>query len=323
MNRICIIACYFGELPEYFEIWKYSCKYNKDIDFLLVTDNDIEIKDKNIKVLNMKLEDLCNLAEKKLEMKISISNPYKLCDFKPVYGKILEDYINQYEFWGVCDIDQVFGRISDFLTDDILNKYDKIQNVGHLTIYRNNKKMRDLYKEDGAIYSYKYVFTQNENFAFDEYSGIDKIAEYNDVKTYNNIRIADIDVKYKRYKLCNYKNYMHQVFYWENGEIIRAYIENEKIKFDKFCYLHFQKKKPAINIKIEKELKEFYISEQGIIEKKRLGLPAKEELKTNAPYKGKKFEKNEEYQYIIKKIKQFLKCSIKQKKIWIKQKIYS
>lgn len=41
MNRIALIIPYFGKLPNYFHLWKESCKKNTAIDFILLTDNKI------------------------------------------------------------------------------------------------------------------------------------------------------------------------------------------------------------------------------------------------------------------------------------------
>lgn len=321
--KIAIIVCYFGKIPDYFKIWEHTCKYNEKVDFYLFTDVDIYSDAKNIKILKMKLRDIEKIAKEKLKLKANISTPYKLCDFKPVYGKIFEDYLKEYDFWGYCDLDQIFGNIEDFITDDILNKYDKIQKLGHLTLYRNNKKMNCLYTQKGAIYNYKQVLSKKEYFAFDEMTGINKITKLNNIKLYDSIKIADIDPRYTRFKICNEMNYKNQLFYWENGKIIRAYIDKDNnIRTDEFCYLHFQKKNPKIQIKIEKDLKSFFISQKGILNKKKLGIPTKEEIIKLAPYEGEKFEKIERKKYILKKLKQFFKCSYKQKKIWLKQKIF-
>ena len=34
MKKIIIIIPYFGEFPNYFDLWMKSVKYNSDIDFL-------------------------------------------------------------------------------------------------------------------------------------------------------------------------------------------------------------------------------------------------------------------------------------------------
>ncbi len=98
-----------------------------------------------------------------------IPQPYKLCDFKPAYGFLFEDYIQDYEYWGHCDCDLVFGDLETLLTPILKEGYDKVFAVGHLTIYRNtvenNRRfMKPLHGRD----IYKEAFTTSKIYVFDE-----------------------------------------------------------------------------------------------------------------------------------------------------------
>lgn len=79
-----------------------------------------------------------NLIQIKLNLKIKVNNPYKLCDFKTVYGNVFEEY----KHWGYCNIDVIFGDLSKFITDEILDKYDRVLNKGHLAIHKNNEQVK-------------------------------------------------------------------------------------------------------------------------------------------------------------------------------------
>ena len=50
----------------------------------------------------------------------------------------------EYDFWGYCDIDLIFGNIRKFITDDILDKYDKILSRGHFTLFRNKDSINTI-----------------------------------------------------------------------------------------------------------------------------------------------------------------------------------
>jgi hypothetical protein len=153
-----------------------SCKYNPSIDFLMVTDQLPHNTPANLKVINMTLDQFSSLAGKQLDMDLSIKEPYKCCDFKPVYGIILQDEIKSYDFWGHCDLDLIFGDLRAFLKEEILKIYDKIYNLGHLSIYRNTAECNDRYKEQGSsIGSYRDVFLSDKNYAFDELNGMYRI----------------------------------------------------------------------------------------------------------------------------------------------------
>jgi hypothetical protein len=66
------------------------------------------------------------LACEKLGFGVNIKHSYKLCDFKPAYGFIFFELIENYDFWGYCDIDIIFGSIRDFITKEILESHDLI-----------------------------------------------------------------------------------------------------------------------------------------------------------------------------------------------------
>lgn len=247
--KICIISIYFGKLPDWINIWFSSASYNKTIDFLFVTDQDIRYKYNNIKIINMSFDKFRKLATEKLNQKIKLNTPYKLCDYKEVWGKILEDEIIDYDYWGECDTDVVFGDIKFFIEKYQLHKYDKFGCRGHLTLYKNKKNVIDRYKFKGGWFgTYKEVFSSNMIWAFDETPGINAIYEKNCFSAMNEIVFADIDVNYDDIRLVEFnenspKNYTRQIFYWSNGKILRSYIENDTRKIDEFMYIHLQKRK--------------------------------------------------------------------------------
>ncbi len=307
-RRIVVLGVYFGPLPNSFELWMKSCSCNKDIDFMVFTDQHVSTVPDNVHIKKMTLTEFSSLASKKLGIKnLWLNKPYKCCDFKAVYGKILEDYIKKYDFWGHCDFDLIFGDILSVISEEIWKKNDKILPLGHLSFYRNTKEVNDRYKAKGSkVGSYLDVFTQDKAFLFDELGGIVSIYESNGYPLYTERVFADISVIYSRFRLAlKDKNYKYQVFYWENGHVYRAYFDQKKkrIRTDEFAYIHFKKRK---NLKILisdiRNCESFYITEEGFVEKK-LGVPSLEDIKKHNPYKGLLYEKVELLQYHIKKLK--------------------
>ena len=73
--------------------------------------------------------------------------------------------------------------MSHFINDKILEAHEKINDRGHFTLYKNTKKINSLYKEKGSKFNYKDVFTREENYAFDEKTGINEIVRKNNIKT--------------------------------------------------------------------------------------------------------------------------------------------
>lgn len=80
----------------------------------------------------MNLGEFKDLAMQKLGMHIKLETPYKLCDYKEVWGIILENEVKGYEYQGECDIDVVFGDLRKYFCEYHLEKFDKFGNRGHL-----------------------------------------------------------------------------------------------------------------------------------------------------------------------------------------------
>lgn len=167
-----MLICYFGELPWYFEYFIHSCKLNPTIDFILITDSNRKMKNlpDNFTIIKKTLKEIKQNGKKKLGFGICIDEPYKLCDFKPVYGYLFPEIINGYDFWGHGDIDVIFGNIRNFVTDKILEDHDLICVrhdflSGYFTLFRNAKKMNELFKHSK---DYKKVLTSCRHFCFDE-----------------------------------------------------------------------------------------------------------------------------------------------------------
>ena len=150
--KVLLIVPYFGKSPGWTDYFIKSCTCNLNVSWLFYGNLNINCKAaNNIYVEKTQINDFNKLATAKLDIPVNILNPYKICDFRPAFGEIFSDYINEYDFWGYCDLDMIFGTISNFILLNDLETYDIITTgqdylAGHFTIYRNNDKIRQLYK---------------------------------------------------------------------------------------------------------------------------------------------------------------------------------
>lgn len=311
MKKIGIVICYFGNVPSYFDLWKKSALRNDDINFLFFTDQDTIKSEKNLIVNHMSFNELKSFIQNKFDFKISLKTPYKMCDYKPAYGYIFSEYLKDYDFWGYCDIDLIFGNIRKFITEDILSNNDIILNLGHLTLYRNNEICKNLFKKNGSLFSYKIVYSTDEFYAFDEMSGMHMIQKENNIKPYLSIPIADIDRRFSRFLLDGGNNYEKQFFYFDNGIYRKYRIENSDY-IEEYCYLHFQKRVPKI---YSTQSEKYFINKEGVFD-----YDAKFDFFYNR-FEGLKKEKKELIKYRLNMIKKFCLYSYKRKYIWIRQKI--
>ncbi len=258
MKKIVFICPYFGKLPsEHMELWLQSCSMNSTINWLIFTNDRTKYNyPKNVEVIYTSLNALKKQIQSKFDFTIFLDNAYKLCDYKPTYGYIFSDYIKKYDFWGYCDMsDSIFGDIRKFITDDLLNKYDKIGFLGHLTLYKNSKKVnkRFMLGTKSGI-SYKEILSSNKNMAFDELNSYSINTIYNE----NGFDFYRIDNYYYDVSPLSFpfrrsfydENYRHEyfkriptIFNWNNGKLFALTLDKNKIVKTELLYVHFQKRK--------------------------------------------------------------------------------
>lgn len=269
-NRIAIIRPFFqGHFLNYFQLFLNSCKANKEFDWFIFTDNEDSYDyPENVHKIMMTFDEMRDLVKKKFTMEVSLERPYKLCDYKCAYGYIFSEYIKDYDFWGHTDYDVIYGRLGKFVTDDILDKYDKIFTQGHFTLYRNTKEISEMFmdKIDGR-YLYKEVMQSDQNKNFDEdWNGIlnvNDIFRQNRVPIYynenNKAMVADIYTKSSNFKVT-YQNpgewidiiehKKNAVFVYDNGKLLRYEYVNGHVSCSEYMYIHLQKRQMKVDDKL-------------------------------------------------------------------------
>ena len=167
MKNIVLISVYFGEFPSYFNLWLKSAQKNSNIDFFIYGDCDTskyEPLPENVFCFNISFEKMKEKIQSKFDFPITLPTPYKLCDYKPIYGFLFEDEIEDYKYWGHIDIDTILGDLTKFLPE---KEYQKIYEFGHLCIYRNTRENNRRFMEK-AGQDYRKVFTTSFITVFDE-----------------------------------------------------------------------------------------------------------------------------------------------------------
>lgn len=313
-NKIAIIVTYFGKFPDYFPLWLKSCGRNPTIDFFVITDQDIKEPYSNVFVKNMTLEDMRNRASEVLGFNVKLSKPYKCCDYKPVYGLLFSDYLSQYDYWGHCDIDLIFGDLQQFFDEYDLYSYEKFGTLGHLSLYRNNDKMNNSFKNVCEGLDYRKVFATEGNCLFDELGGVYKIHKNLNIKLFTKRIFIDIATIYRRYRMIEVydldvpaQNYQVQTFCWNKGKIYHVYETNGDIHKQEYIYIHFQKR-PNYSLPdgvLDADV--FYITNHGFIAFDKKNLESKNILQMN-PYSGKLYEYFEgRYNLFKRRLKNYLK----------------
>lgn len=266
MKKCIFILPYFGKFNNYFELFLKSCGQNRRYEWLIFTDDKNNYNyPSNVKAIYITFEDLRKKFMDKLNIDVSLPKPYKLCDFKPTYGYVFSEYIKDYEFWGHCDCDLIFGNLDRILTPLLDDGYDKLFAAGHLTIYKNNPEnnMRFMGMYKGRIL-YKEFLAVPEICWFDEDWRLDNIHSIfleSGAKVYTKSLALNPSGKYslfvqreynpvtRKYQDVRYKN---DIYIWEHGnlyQIVRGSL-SEKIEKKEFLYMHFQHREMSMDERI-------------------------------------------------------------------------
>lgn len=305
--KIGVIGIYFGKLPNWFPIWLRSAEYNPTIDFLLFIDDHVENLPNNVHIFNSSLKEIKQLAEDKLNMKVWLDSPYKLCDFKPVWGIILQEYIKEYDYWGHCDFDLLFGDIRKFVNQFKLSDYDKFLSLGHFALYKNERKCYEYYKLPGSAVSYKDAFTKPDACYFDEFCNINSIYKNNDIPIFCDESIfVNISPYRERLQRLDFPNYRNQVFYWENGKVFCSYLnDEEEIITCEFIYIHICKRNLEMNIINPSDVISLYITPHTFENKTINKPPTKEDMEHLNPYNVMVERKENLKSFIINSVNDF------------------
>jgi hypothetical protein len=244
VKSIALISVYLGSLPGWLPIWLNSCAANDDIEFYLITDHphDVPYVPTNVKVVTMNIGEIRDRFSRAAGFSIELSKPYKVCDFKPLFGSAFQDLIRGFDFWGHTDIDMFFGRLRHFLTEDRLEKHIRLYVTGHLSLFRNNDIGNLLYRRPNKRLDWRTVFTNPQSYHFDERHGIYQTVVESGLPYYvDNASVADIVASSPRIQLTNAdQNAKRQVFVFDNGRVLQLFMQGREVREREFIYHIFK-----------------------------------------------------------------------------------
>lgn len=245
--KILIIIPYFGRFPNYFNLFLKSCAANDSINWLLVTDQNMDTYKvpSNFIVMNKNFSDIQKIAYEKCGS--LPQTPYDLCKYRVAYHELFLECIKGYDFWGFCDCDLIFGNIRHFLKDTILNQYDKISWRGHLTLFKYTASVNKVYQtEIPGFKTFKGCILGTDGLNLFDEVGINKIFDKLNLKIYKELPFADLRIRNNNF-ICSHEIFdpetnLFQIFRWSNGDLFRIYLYHGKIKEEAIAYVHFLKR---------------------------------------------------------------------------------
>lgn len=269
MAKIVLFVPYFGPFPKHMPLWVRSCAANPQIDWVLLTDQDAPPRmPPNMRYVRTSFEDIKKRFSARLGFEVSLDRPYKIVDYKPAYGYLFADMVSGYDIWGYCDVDVIFGDILAFFPEDLFNRYQKIQDLGHLAFYRNDEEINTLFMEKcpGVTY-YREVFTDSLIYCFDERHGIYQIFKQRGVPQTDRRVMAAIR-PYKGHFKDGISGWDRAVFYWEEGKVFMARLEKGEVETREVPYVHFRKRVMRVGDFDMEAARPFFLKPNAFIEKK-------------------------------------------------------
>lgn len=249
-KKIAIIVPYFGEFPKHFPLWLKSCEKNNEFNWIVFTDDNREYDyPVNVNRILISFAEMRQYIEKKLGFEVALTRPYKFCDIRPFYGVIFQDYLQEYTHWGYCDVDLLFGCLRDFITEEMLEEYDKISVLGHLSILKNECSVNEAFRKC----DYRAILQDQRSKIFDEVRfepNINSLLRQNGCKLKTTIPYADIDAQHYSFGLYQYKEGNRAwplprkplVFEYNNGHIFGWEVDKAIVRKKEYAYVHFQKR---------------------------------------------------------------------------------
>lgn len=275
-----VLVVWMGKFPASFTFWLMSAK-KQPFDFVFITDQDQPIDCECYKWIKLNIDELREKISGVVNFDVSLSFPYKICDYRPAFGEIFSEIVKDYHYWGHCDLDMVFGN-TQIIKDKAKTVFiDKIMQTGVLSFFRNTPQNNSLYRENPII-DYRYIFTTTKYCMFDEWHGIERIMKEHGREIFHEELEADIDPNSLYFTPGNITSYRHQIFVYNDGDVIQYYLEEGIIKTRSLLFIHFQKRK--IDFSAVNTLCNSYIfNSKKIIPMPATGITKREILKYNTP----------------------------------------
>ena len=240
-----------------------SCAKNPTVNWIFFTDCALPAHHPaNVGFYSKTLGEMRKLVERKVDKEAVLKDLYKLPDYKTAFGVVFDDYLSEFDFWGHCDIDIIWGDIRKYVTDEVLEIYDifstrKEMMSGHFSLFRNTPSVNRLFIQSSEFAG---VMRQVDCHAFDE-EGMTRLVR-------QLARAGSVRVYWPKY-LQNYADpktdtpsklpqYINKYF-WENGRLFDCTGESAA----EILYLHFMTWKKTLTtceISYTADPEKFYIS---------------------------------------------------------------
>lgn len=249
-HSVAILSVCVGSLPGSWPLFAEGVRRNPGYTFIVYTNElpeDLESLPDNLLLKKIQLAGFRKLVYKKLGIKLVAHSTEKILDYKPLFGYLFEESLRTYTHWGHCDLNIVPGNLSVFITDRMLNQYDKILSRGHLSIYKNIPLINRAFLHSFRI-NYKEILTNPVYCKFDEWHGIGILFHELRLKVYHEEMAADIYPNSFSLRCMISQNFSSQLFVMWRGRVYQLWESDGEVQKKELVYIHFQQKRFNIRL---------------------------------------------------------------------------
>jgi hypothetical protein len=171
-GKALLILPYFGSYGPWFPLYLHSLANQQTLDLLLVSDGQSPELPANARRVEMTFDQLRERATARLGTPVSLHRMRNICDLRPAYGLVFEEFTREYAYWAFGDEDVLYGDLDGMLAPHLDGTADLVSpgtngKSGHLTVVKNDPRMNELAMNDPA---YTDVLVSREHWAYDETS---------------------------------------------------------------------------------------------------------------------------------------------------------
>ena len=151
LPSIRLLIPYFGSWEPWTPLFFETARRNPSIDFLIVTDCDpTGLGGANLEFRHMPFDEY-QARIRAILGDLSPGDPYKVCDYRPLFGRLHRTDFEGWDFWGWCDTDILLGDVRSFYDADLLSRVDVLSThsdriSGHFALFRNDERNRRMYE---------------------------------------------------------------------------------------------------------------------------------------------------------------------------------
>jgi hypothetical protein len=177
-GKALLILPYFGSFGPWFPLYLHTLANQQTLDLLLLSDAEPPDLPPQARRVEMTLDQLRERATARLGTPVRLRRTRNICDLKPAFGMIFEEFTHGYEYWAFGDEDVLYGDVDGMLGPHLDGTTDLVipatnsarmqgSTQGHLTVLRNDRRTNELAASDPA---YAQVLASDEHWAYDETS---------------------------------------------------------------------------------------------------------------------------------------------------------